>query len=60
MDPDKIGIQNNISTTSNLNYDRQNIQTIVDLRINQTLQTGAGENRTYRVAKVSLYFLNSP
>ena len=32
---------------------------IVDLRINETLQTGAVENRTYRGAKVSLYFLNS-
>ena len=34
--------------------------TIVDLRINDTLQTGAVSNRTYRGAKVSLYFLNSP
>ena len=33
---------------------------IVDLRINETLQTGAVTNRTYRGAKVSLYFLNSP
>ena len=32
----------------------------VDLRINETLQIGAGGNRTYREAKVSIYFLNSP
>ena len=32
---------------------------IVDLRINETRQTGAVENRTYRGAKVFLYFLNS-
>ena len=31
---------------------------IVNLRINETLQTGAVKNRTYRGAKVSVYFLN--
>ena len=29
---------------------------IVDPRINETLQTGAVKNRTYRGAKVSIYF----
>ena len=29
---------------------------MVDLRINETLQTGAVFNRTYRGAKVSIYF----
>ena len=29
---------------------------IVDLRINEPLQTGAVCNRTYRGAKVSIYF----
>ena len=29
---------------------------IVDFRINETLQTGAVGNRTYRGAKVSIYF----
>ena len=29
---------------------------IVDLRINETRQTGAVENRTYRGTKVSIYF----
>ena len=28
---------------------------IVDLRINETLQTGAVRNRTYRVEKMSIY-----
>ncbi len=31
---------------------------IVNLRINGTRQTGAVGNRTYRGAKVSVYFLN--
>ncbi len=35
-------------------------KTIVDLRINETLQTGAVFNRTYRGVKVSIYFLNLP
>ena len=30
--------------------------TIVDLGINETLQTGAVGNRTYRGVKVSIYF----
>ena len=28
--------------------DLRSLRIIVDLRINETLQTGAGENRTYR------------
>ena len=31
------------------------IRTIVDLRINETLQTGAVENRTYQVRSESVY-----
>ena len=40
-------------TTSNLRYNKH---LLVDLRINETLQTGAVGNRTYRGAKVSIYF----
>ena len=32
------------------------MQTIVDLRINETFQTGAVGNRTYRGTQVSIYF----
>ena len=32
------------------------MQTIVDLRINETFQTGAVSNRTYRGTQVSIYF----
>ena len=35
-------------------------KTMVDFRINKTLQTGAVRKRTYRGAKVSIYFQNSP